>query len=613
MTRYASLAALALVLPCSAQETTFTLDHGRRTPAERQIYVSMLPTPASGRLGGFGYALLELENRDRRQAHRIEIRFSSQLYSSARFSVRKTVRLEAGEQTRIFLPLPGLQEAGRLEMDVDGYAGNSSQNLNTSPGNVGPSVLMVSAEGARSLRWQSLFQAQLNGAATSSRGRTTSRGTRSGVAFNFTTRLPAQLPDQWTLLSGFDMVILDGGAPDLLGEHQEILRRYLAAGGSLHVVRSEVLPEGPLRDLIESTVAEDSLPQGHLGVGRWLAMEGDLDSRASRMGARLETWWGDGSSGVLATAAARSNAGPVPDALYGQLQIPGLGDVPVHLFFILILGFAILVGPVNHFYFSRRRRKPLMLLLTVPALGFGFTAAILLYGVFSEGFGISGRIRSVTVLDQRNHEATTVASRTLYAGLAPSHLSPSTQTYLFSTQFQGRWGDPRSHGLNIDMDRGGRLDGAALPSRNLTALVTVTQGISRERLRFRRLGDGSLEVLAGPEFAPVADGLSLVLCDLDGNYYVREDSSVLRRSSRREVGRMSDRLRREFSGTSGPRGGRAQFEAWLQDVVPDSLPPGSYLAIVTRGPGIDDLGLDVEYIAAEHLVVGRLDAEDFVE
>ena len=76
---------------------------------------------------------------------------------------------------------------------------------------------------------------------------------------------------------------------------------------------------------------------------------------------------------------------------------------------------------------------------------------------------------------------------------------------------------------------------------------------------------------------------------------------------------MSDRLRREFSGMSGPRGGRTQFEAWLQEVAPDSLPPGSYLAIVTRGPGIDDLGLDVEYIAAEHLVVGRLDAEDFVE
>ena len=57
----AGLGAMLLVLagfspPGFAQETTFSLGYDRRTPSSRQIDVTMLVTPASGRLGGYAQA-----------------------------------------------------------------------------------------------------------------------------------------------------------------------------------------------------------------------------------------------------------------------------------------------------------------------------------------------------------------------------------------------------------------------------------------------------------------------------------------------------------------------------------------------------------------------------
>jgi hypothetical protein len=40
------------------------------------------------------------------------------------------------------------------------------------------------------------------------------------------------------------------------------------------------------------------------------------------------------------------------------------------------------------------------------------------------------------------------------------------------------------------------------------------------------------------------------------------------------------------------------------------LPPGTYVARLRNSPFVDDLGLSVDWVAATHLVVGTLAAED---
>ena len=45
----------------------------------------------------------------------------------------------------------------------------------------------------------------------------------------------------------------------------------------------------------------------------------------------------------------------------------------------------------------------------------------------------------------------------------------------------------------------------------------------------------------------------------------------------------------------------------------DEMPAGSYLARMRRAPGFDDLGIEVEWKAARHVVVGLLAPDDVTE
>jgi len=52
---------------------------------------------------------------------------------------------------------------------------------------------------------------------------------------------------------------------------------------------------------------------------------------------------------------------------------------------------------------------------------------------------------------------------------------------------------------------------------------------------------------------------------------------------------------------------------WIGARLGEGLPRGSYLARVERAPSLDDLGLEVDWEAAEHVVLGYLAEEDIVE
>src|SRR5690606_39133730 len=61
--------------------------------------------------------------------------------------------------------------------------------------------------------------------------------------------LPGNLPPDWRALAGFDLVVLDGRA-ELPEAAQQVLRDHLRAGGRLLVHGADLLPNGPLRDML---------------------------------------------------------------------------------------------------------------------------------------------------------------------------------------------------------------------------------------------------------------------------------------------------------------------------------------------------------------------------
>ena len=187
------------------------------------------------------------------------------------------------------------------------------------------------------------------------------------------------------------------------------------------------------------------------------------------------------------------------------------------------------------------------------------------------------------------------------------------------------------HRLIVDLGAGGRIGGSLLPARSQTNLVTVTQRRVRERLRFRRLPDGGLEMLFGPGLVTAAPGIAAR--DHAGQYYLgtpQGDRTVL---SRVDAGAAKEFLRdardtflkvptaqnqHELRYAASPpveissADARQVLTERLLELLGD-LQPGSYLAWVGDNATFDGLGLVVDWELRRHLVLGLLAEDDFVD
>ena len=607
---------------------TAMLDHATGSTDTYRVRARVLGTPGTNRAGGYGYVRVEVINPSDK-AHTVEIRLDPSGYGSVgRCSFRRTLSVEAQGRTSLDLPLLGSAWGGQMRFVLDGRP--APDTVHVGGGRTGRgarlAALLVTSD-PDAAPWQTYLDAQ---------------GARRGMGPRFSTvvaaRAAEELPSAWVHLSAFDLVLVDARTAGLTAERQILLLQYAAGGGNLVVFGVGPGASGPLADLRRGREALETEPaQGHHGLGRWIVFPGAVDGTSPQLGA-----WLDEGSGEQIGAFGRMRhptAGGGPPAMWWPLQIPGLGEVPAKTFFLLILLFVLLVGPVSYIYFRRRRRLA-MLLVTIPLFGFVWTALILGYGLFSEGFGIIAAERSFTVLDQETHEAASAAGRTLYAGLQPSALTASAGTWVASTGFDTDvGGDTTSRSWHVDLDGGFRLGGGALPSRTPTAFVSVTVGRSRERLRFRHRADGGYDVLATADFRPVEKAGAVLLRTPDGAYYVSTAGEVLQpvvlgdalrattiadllqEASAMPLG-AGEAITEDYYGGSPRWMNRADVGARAAGTVTlgrwiavrlERMPKGSYLARVNRAPLVETLGLEVETRAAEHVVLGLLGPEDVID
>ena len=102
-----------------------------------------------------------------------------------------------------------------------------------------------------------------------------------------------------------------------------------------------------------------------------------------------------------------------------QFYIPGLGGPPVLAFQILIGLFVLVIGP-GLYIFLRITGRLHLLLVTVPSISLVSIIGLFAYGIISDGFGIRGRVQSVTFADERMGSAVTHGTYAYYSGLQPA-------------------------------------------------------------------------------------------------------------------------------------------------------------------------------------------------
>jgi hypothetical protein len=545
--------------------------------------VRVLPVTGS-RPGGLGYLLVEATNGSG-DPHRLRVGFATERWSGGTIRTWRETELGSQEMVRWLLPLPTrLGLSVQLQVEVDRRQ-CMQEPIALGEGG-GAAGLFVTERSERALEVAAWL------------GEATFRRPAPRVQ----TVAPGELPADWTLLSTFDAVLVDGAAA-LGAEPQELLRRYAAAGGTVVVAGRQRLRAGPLRKGLDEHGGD-----WRLGLGRAVAVDD----------------WHASSPGIdRVPMNLRTIAGCAPEPMHVESEVPGIGRVPVRGFLGLILLFAIAVGPVNLFVVLRRRRQPLLLLVTVPVLGLGTTGAILGYGLFADGFGVQGVLRSLSALDQQQHEVASWTARTLFAGLSPARLEVPAGVYVDCLQALGA-ADAQSAGHTLDYGADGSLEGGVLPPRTVTTLVTCQQTPARERLRFRARTDG-WEVLGDGAFAP-QQGM-FVLCDDRGRCFQLE-AGGMRPCSPERAAQLALQMPDKLESRSGAQlniraasGGTVAIGADLAGDLQarmrilwggDALPRGSYVGVFAAAPWLPDHGLRVHLHRARHLVCGRCAAEDFV-
>lgn len=561
----AGLGALA------AQEQVFT----RQADGRQLCSVQVAPYFGSGIGWGASFVRVEAVGVDS-QPHRIEIDIKNPSWVQADVSLHRVVQLQPGERTRLFLLLPtAVMSNFDLYVTIDGDPEYSDLQTNRGGGLAGllvtdrPELLAGAVDVMQQLQRSTKVKPDIEVCAA------------------------GDLPDDWRMFTAFHLVLVDGRG-NLPGPQQEALRRFVHAGGSVAVGGPQLLPAGALRELGEQAQRDGVARHG---LGRCVALDPRFSGEAT-------------AAAIAELPAPGAGVWPLSRDLRDPLEIPGLGNVPITVFLLVILAFAVVAGPVN-FMALRRRKQPMLALVTVPLLGFGTTAVMLLYGLLHDGFGVRGSIRSWSLLDQRRHEVAAVATEALFSGFTPGAFPVAADRLLLAPMAQQRANSRSPHRWHFDGDNN-TIDGGILPSRTVTPLVTGTQTACRQRLRVKAGPDGGLRAVSD-DLRPRGD---LLLRDRDGTYW-RGTDGVLQRTSQQDA---EARLRQLRWGAAAYVGvdlsdssTTSATVAFVRELGGKSeLPVGSYLGRFEAPPWLDGGGLQAEHLSGDHLVFGLMSPEDFL-
>ncbi|MFN0199775.1 MAG: hypothetical protein ACKVT0_23730 [Planctomycetaceae bacterium] len=198
-----------------------------------------------------------------------------------------------------------------------------------------------------------------------------------------------------------------------------------------------------------------------------------------------------------------------------QFNIPGITQVPVTAFLILISAFAIVIGPINYLYFQRRKQLA-MIVVSIPLIAVMTTITLFAYTVVSHGFDVKSRTRSITLLDQRSQQAISFSRNSLYTGFTPSNgLEFSPQTAVYPIWNAGQVFEKGS----IDWSSSQHFTSGWFQSRTKTQFYTVNYRDERSRLTVHPPAGGKLVVENGFEWQFDA----LCVLGSDDQYYIGFD------------------------------------------------------------------------------------------
>jgi hypothetical protein len=170
------------------------------------------------------------------------------------------------------------------------------------------------------------------------------------------------------------------------------------------------------------------------------------------------------------------------------LRVPGVGAPPWMTFLCLMIGFAILVGPVAFVWLHSIGRIQWLLGL-VPAMATAVTVGIVTFAVFQDGLGFRTVRLSATRLDSQNQVAYVHTAQAVYSGWAPNAYEFTDQTAALSGTWRQYYG-PIPPLRVLQEDQSTMVSGGQIQARTPHSITTIVIKNTPVRVLLSQSGNG---------------------------------------------------------------------------------------------------------------------------
>ncbi|MDR0609825.1 MAG: hypothetical protein LBG58_06925 [Planctomycetaceae bacterium] len=257
--------------------------------------------------------------------------------------------------------------------------------------------------------------------------------------------------DYWLAYTRFDAIILTASEwREIQEQHGGIfdaLKKYVETGGTLGIVGTN--GNIPKHWLPVEDDTQNSAQKYHAVLGLVYAFDKNTETVKPAIEPFRESvlkqskLWRD-------IHTSRHSITSDEAALYSSLPVVADYGINIKLIMVLIIVFAVLIGPVNIYVLSLIKRR-IWLMWTVPFTSLAASVLVLGASFFQEGFLRQSSSATYTVLDQQREEAVTFGFVGFYSTLTPRGVlfAPETE----ATACASRLGNTKS--LELYLTAGG--------------------------------------------------------------------------------------------------------------------------------------------------------------
>jgi hypothetical protein len=421
-------------------------------------------------------------------------------------TIRQAVRLARGDRVRLTIPVPvfASSESIRFEIQEDGrtlerFNYNSFQS-GALPADASALIVVdrTSPFGAVAAGWPRDLGTYVGGGVVYSGPGGTTTTVRSGPGPATTGRppldfllSPSRLPTNWLGYTSLRAVVIGPTEWTQLNDAQKsALLTWTASGGDLFFIDGELdalFPGGPNL----AAGGEARAPRAYY-FGRIHRPTSESVAAAGLRQVLIDAQRVQDSNWSLPVNGVRDWAAIAARGF--RLPIPGIEGVPARVYMMILLLFSFVIGPVNY-WFLRRSRQQVLLVLTAPLISATFILLLGGYVLAGEGIGVRGRAVTFTMLDEVRKHAATRTSMSLYAaGMAPfGGLSFGRDVAIVPIGTDGAGTRER---LVLDLGETQRFPGGVIQARSPTNIEQISFRPARERLSFSA-EDGAMTVVNG--------------------------------------------------------------------------------------------------------------------